>query len=343
MKALVKYSRGYGHVEIRDMLPPSPGHGEALVRVSRAGLCGSDLHIFEDRIAIPIRVPVVLGHELCGVVSEVGDGVDSAWLGRRVTALPSVHVCGRCHYCREGAINLCASRESMGYWHDGVFASQCVVPERCLRSVPDGIEDGSAALAEPLACAVHAVDEVAKIEAGVSVAIIGPGTIGLLCLQVALAAGAQISVYGTDRDAHRLRLADQLGAQETRVSENDWDPSTSGDEVDVVFECSGHSEGAGLGLRLARREGHYTQVGLFGESPRLDFDTTIVARELTIRGSFGQRPTSWDRALALLADGVVDPGALITHVLPLEDWEEGFDICRSGCAGKVVFDTGDRR
>ena len=342
MKALVKYSRGHGHMEIREMSPPSPGHGEALVRVSRAGLCGSDLHIFEDRIAIPIRVPVVLGHEFCGRVRAVGDGVDPAWVGRRVTAMPSVRVCGRCRYCREGALNLCASRESMGYWHDGAFAPECVVPERCLRSLPDGVEDDAATLCEPLACAVHAVDEVTAIEAGTTVAIIGPGTIGLLCLQVALAAGAQVAVYGTPRDAHRLQLADQLGAQATSVEAPAYegDLRTDGDNVEVVFECSGHAEGAALGLRLTRRMGHYTQIGLFGEPPMLDFDTTVVARELTIRGSFGQRPSSWDRALELLAQGFVDPTALITHVLPLEDWEAGFEICRSGRAGKVVFDVG---
>lgn len=339
MKALVKYSRGHGNMELREVASPLPAHGEVIVRVSRAGLCGSDLHIFEDRIAIPIRVPVVVGHEFCGRVIGVGGGVDPAWVGRRVTAMPSVRVCGRCRFCREGALNLCASRESMGYWHDGAFAPECVVPVRCLRCVPDDIEDGAAALVEPLACAVHAVEEVTVIPAGATVAIVGPGTIGLLCLQVALAAGARVAVYGTARDTHRLRLAEQLGAHATGVGMTaDEVDNPTGDGVDFVFECSGNADGAALGLRLTRRMGHYTQVGLFGEPPRLDFDTTVVARELTIRGSFGQRPSSWDRALELMAAGSVNPAALITHVLPLQDWESGFEVCRSGRAGKVLFD-----
>ena len=167
----------------------------------------------------------------------------------------------------------------------------------------------------------------------------GPGIVLHGGLQVAPAAGARVAVYGTARDTHRLRLAEQLGAHATGVGMTaDEVDNPTGDGVDFVFECSGNADGAALGLRLTRRMGHYTQVGLFGEPPRLDFDTTVVARELTIRGSFGQRPSSWDRALELMAAGSVNPAALITHVLPLQDWESGFEVCRSGRAGKVLFD-----
>lgn len=346
MTALRKTERGAGHVELCDVPVPVPEAGEALIAVSHAGVCGSDLHILEDNIAIPIRVPVTMGHEISGTVSAVGADVDPSWIGRRVTALPSVRRCGRCRWCKAGDINLCAERESMGYSHDGAFAPWCVVPEVCLRSLPDGISSPAAALTEPLACAIHAVEEVGQLQAGQSVAIVGPGPIGLLCLQVCVAAGAAIVlVAGTQADASRLRLARSLGAvsiaDDVETAADVVNTATHGEGADVVLECSGNPKGADLALSLVRRQGTYIQVGLFGQAPRLTLDTTVVARELTLRGTFGQRPSSWDRALALLAAGGVDPGALITDVLPLRQWQQAFDRCRQGTGGKVVFDLQD--
>ena len=343
MQALVKYARGAGHMEVREVPSPAPGPGEVRIRVAAAGVCGSDLHIHDDEIAIPIRVPVVVGHEFSGVVAEAGAGVDPTWVGRRVTAMPSVRVCGQCRYCRQGDLNLCPQRESMGYWHDGAFAPECVVPERCLWRLPDGVDDRAAALAEPLACAVHAVCEITDVRPGEVVAIIGPGNIGLLCLQVAVAVGARVVALGLPRDAHRLERARQLGAALALQTDPPEVPAravadlTEGYGADVVLECSGSAAGANLGLELIRKQGRYTQVGLFGEAPRVALDR-LVAREVIARGTFGQRPSSWRRALELMAGGAVDLGALVSDVLPLAQWQVGFDLCRTGAGFKVVFD-----
>ena len=203
------------------MAEPVPGPGEVLVEVEAAGICGSDLHVYGDEIAIPIRVPVVVGHEFSGVVAAVGDKVESVAPGMRVTALPSVRICGECRYCRSGAINLCLRRESMGYWHDGSFAPLCVAPERCIRELPTNVGFRAAALSEPLACAVHAVVELTRVSAGDLVAVVGPGSIGLLCLQVALAEGGRAVVLGRREDRKRLELALRLGAERVVVVEGE--------------------------------------------------------------------------------------------------------------------------
>ena len=345
MKGLVKYARGHGNMEIRDIQQPVPSEREVLVQVEATGICGSDLHVFEDSIAIPMRVPVVVGHEFSGVVIEVGDVVETVTPGMRVTALPSVRICGRCRYCRRGSINLCIGRESMGYYHDGSFTRQCLVPERCVRQLPDNVSYRAAAMSEPLACAVHAVVELTRVSAGDLVAIVGPGSIGLLCLQVVLAEGGKAVVFGRKQDEKRLQLARRLGAQTTVIIDTE-DPEavmkehSDGYGADVVLECSGSSSGAGLALRLVRKEGKYTQVGLF--SGPIDFDLEIVAvKELQFTGSFGQQPASWKRALDLMHDGKVDTEALISHELPLADWNRAFEVFRSQEGIKILLDVTD--
>ena len=343
VKGLVKYARGPGNMEVREVAEPVPGPGEVLVEVEAAGICGSDLHVYEDAIAIPIRVPVVVGHEFSGVVAAVGEGVGAVAPGMRVTALPSVRICGECRYCRRGAINLCLGRESMGYWHDGSFAPLCVAPERCIRELPANVGFRAAALSEPLACAVHAVSELTRVSAGDLVAVVGPGSIGLLCLQVALAEGGRVVVFGRRQDRGRLELALRLGAERVvMVEEEDAEAVVAelsgGYGADVVLECTGHPSGAALALKLVRKQGKYTQVGLFGAPVEFDLEAVAV-RELRFTGSFGQQPTSWSRALELMRSGKVDTGALITHQLPLAEWREAFDLFERQEGVKMLLDV----
>ncbi|MBM3276538.1 MAG: zinc-binding dehydrogenase [Candidatus Handelsmanbacteria bacterium] len=343
MKGLVKYARGQGHMEVREVgeCPLEPG--ELRIRVEAAGICGSDLHIYHDQIAVPIRVPVVLGHEFSGRVVEVGEGVSPSRLGQRVTAMPSVRICGVCRYCRQGSINLCIRRQSMGYWHDGAFAPTCAVPERCVMELPEGVDFRAGALAEPLACAVHAVCEQTRISAGDLVAIVGPGTIGLLCLQVVKAEGGIALVCGLEQDRARLELARQLGADHLAVVDREDAVAKAralgeGYGADVVLECSGHPAGARLALELVAKGGRYTQVGLFGEPIEIDLEQ-IAVREIRFSGSFGQKPTAWKCALKLLETGRVDTRRLITHEVPLEHWREAFDLFERQEGVKLLLDV----
>ncbi|MFN2292540.1 MAG: zinc-binding dehydrogenase [Anaerolineae bacterium] len=346
MKALVKYAPGKGHVEIREVPEPAAGPGQVKVEVEAAGVCGSDLHIYHDQIAITIEPPVVMGHEFAGVVTEVGHGIERLRPGDRVTCETTAWSCGHCLQCRLGHYNMCAERKVVGYGVDGCFARACVVNERQVHLLPDNVTFQAGALTEPLACAVHAVLELTSISAGDRVMITGPGPVGLLCLQLVKAAGGFALMCGTSQDAERLALAKRLGADVT-VDVDDQDALdvvldlTGGQGADVVLECAGAPPAARLGLKATRRGGQYTQVGLFPAPFELKFDM-IAYKELRVTGSLGQRWTSWRRALSLMAHGQVDTGALVSHVLPLTEWREAFRLAEEGEGLKVVLEPASR-
>ncbi len=343
MRALVKTDRGPGNMEIREVVERPLEADEVRIAIREAGICGSDLHIYHDQINIPIRPPVVVGHEFSGDIAEFGSGIENVSLGDRVTALTAYSYCGLCRYCRTEYYNLCPNRESLGYMHDGAFAPRTIVPARNVLPLPDNVDFRAGAFTEPLACCVHAVTELTGVSAGDRVAIVGPGAIGLLCLQVVLAEGGRAIVLGTGSDAGRLDLARQLGAEFTlNVEENDAHAFaldlTEGYGVDTVLECSGHPGGAQLALQLVRKQGKYTQVGLFGKLITLDFEQ-IAFKELVVTGSLGQKPTAWKRALQFLASGKIDVHSLISHTFPLSQWQEAFKTFENRQGVKLFFDV----
>ncbi|HHW14953.1 MAG TPA: alcohol dehydrogenase catalytic domain-containing protein [Firmicutes bacterium] len=328
MKALFKTAAGPGNMEVREAPVPSPGPGEVMVEVKYTGICGSDLHIYHSDIAIPVRPPVITGHEFSGVVAELGEGVTGWRVGERVTAETAVIRCDTCRYCRVGAYNVCPERKTLGYWVNGAFAKYTVVPARNLHRLPENVDFLIGAMTEPTACCVRAVNELTHIQGGDVVAVIGPGPIGLVCAQLAQAEGAEVVVLGTTKDAPRLEVAKQLGAKAT-VDVLTQDPAeiladlTRGQGPDVVLECSGSPAGANLGLNLVRRHGQYTQVGLFGRPIEIDFER-VCYKEAKVTGSIGSVWTSWDKALRFMATGRIDLKPLASEVLPLTEWQEGF-------------------
>lgn len=328
MEAVMKVAAGVGNVELRDIPEPRPGPGQALVEVAAAGICGTDLHIFHDEFKT--TPPVVLGHEVAGRVVEVGPGVPGDLLSRRVTTETYFYTCGTCRYCRSGHVNLCLKRRSIGSAVDGGFARYVVVPVGNLHELPANVSDRAGALTEPLACVTHALLGSPVLRPGDVVAITGPGAIGLLATQVARAAGATVVVLGTAADAARLDLAKRLGAAHTVVV-GEEDPhallaevSPEGLGADVVIECSGAGPAAAQLLSLARRRGHYLQVGLFGKPVAWDLDQ-VCFRELLVSGSNASTPESWLRALELLRSGQVDTEAIVTGEYPLSGWRDAFD------------------
>jgi len=328
VKAVVKYAHGQGNVELRDMPEPFPGPDEVKIKVEAAGICGSDLHIYQSDIKLAIRPPVIMGHEFSGVVAEAGSSVSRWKPGDRVTSETSAQVCGECVPCRTGNYNVCAEKRLIGYWFNGAFAKYCVVPSRLVHRLPDNVNLLSGALCEPLACCVNGVLEKTVISPGDVVAIAGPGTIGLLSLQLAKAQGAFIILCGTDLDEKRLELGRKLGADVT-VNVQKEDPwkvvseLTNGAGADVFIECSGSPNAVCMGLQLVRRGGRYTQIGLTGHAFEMDFDT-IAYKEVTVKGSLGQRWTCWKRGIRLLSEGLVKTEPLISDILPLSQWETGF-------------------
>ena len=345
MKALVKYQAGDGFMELRDLPEPTPGPGQVLVEVQCTGICGSDLHILHHDIAIPIRPPVVTGHEFAGVVRALGAGVEGWREGDRVVAETAFSYCGTCRHCREGFYNVCDQRRTLGYWYDGAFARYTVLPAGRLHRLPESLSFLEGAFTEPLACITHAVFELTRILPGDLVLVSGPGSVGLATLQAAKAQGARVLVAGAGVDAERLQTARELGADWTvDVSAEPLAGKvadlTGGTGVDVVLECSGAPQAVEAGLLAVRKRGQFTQIGLFGRPFTLDFER-ICFKEIKVTGSLGSRWASWEMALQLLSAGKVDARRLVSHVLPLTEWRRAFAMFERKEGRKLVLEPVD--
>jgi L-iditol 2-dehydrogenase len=326
---LAKLAPGEGNVDLAERPERSPGPGEVALDVAAAGVCGTDLHIWLGEYdSVP---PVTMGHEVCGTVASLGDGVDGAWRGARVAVETFFSTCGECAYCRAGKLSVCERRRSIGTHVDGGFAPRLVLPARNLHRVPDGLGDTAAALSEPLACVCNSLLDPSAVQAGDDVLVTGPGAIGLIAAQVARAAGGRVIVRGTERDGPRLALAGVLGF-ETSVAGRGEPP-----EADVVVECSGAGPGIADALRAARRRGRVVQMGLRGADVTIPYDL-ICFHELTVTAGFASNPGSWRRAMALLEAGAVELEPLVTEVVPLRDWRRAFDASRAGDGVKFVLD-----
>ena len=341
MQALVKYSKGPGNMEIREIPDPNPGPGEVKIEVKFAGICGSDIHIYHDNIAIPLNLPVVTGHEFSGVVKAIGEGVTSCKLGDRVTSETAIDYCGQCFNCKTGRYNLCNGRKTLGYWYNGAFAKFTIVPQDKIHLLPKKISFIEGALLEPLACVTHATMDQGIMNPTDIVLITGPGAIGLMALQVAKAYGAKVFISGTNYDIDRLEFAKKLGADRViNIQKEDIyqiiKEETYNCGVDVVFECSGSSSAIKVNMDLIKKRGRYNQIGLTEEMTSLDFNQ-ICYKELKVTGSLGSIWTSWENAISLVKNDKVDLKCLVTHQFPLSSWKEGFDIFENKQGIKIVL------
>ncbi|MFA6508185.1 MAG: zinc-binding dehydrogenase [Treponemataceae bacterium] len=340
MKALMKIGKGPGSVELRDIPEPTPKANEIKVKIHAAGICGTDLHIVKDEYAADY--PVVMGHEYSGTVEEVGAAVKDFKKGDRVVSLTAAVTCGHCRYCYSGLLMLCPERKSIGSGVNGAFAEYMVVPAHLAFKIPDSISMEEAALSEPFACIVRSVIEMASVKAGDIVLVSGPGTIGLITLQVAVASGAKVIVAGTTADAERMKLAQTLGAVKTiNVETQDLFAEAAayiGDKegFDLVFECAGHWRSAENCLKAVKKSGQYIQIGLYGKKVEFDHDLALK-NEVRILNSFAQERTSWERALRLFRLGMVNLKPLVSFTYPLEQWETAFEKAFNKEGFKILF------
>jgi L-iditol 2-dehydrogenase len=341
MKALQKTERGPGHLRLRDVRDPSCGPGQLKIKVVEAGICGTDLHIARDEV--PNRPPVTLGHEIAGIVGEVGSGVKRARVGDRVTVSPYMSVlCGQCRYCRAGYYALCSERLAVGHAVDGGFAPYCIVHDDQVYKLPDNVDLDVGALAEPLACSVQAVCELAHVEPGDLVLVSGPGPVGLMTLQLAKAQGARVVVAGLASDEHRLAVARRMGAEVTvNVEEENIvdvvQRLNHGYGADYAFECAGTGSSLNQCLTAVRKLGTCVLLGLSGAPAQINPDD-IVNKQLTIRGSISHTFDTWDRTIAIMAKGLVDLRPIISHKLPLSEWQEGFRLAEERGGLKIILE-----
>ena len=329
MKALLKTQKGNGFLEIRDVPEPRPKAGEVKIEVAACGVCGTDIHVRHDQF--PYWPPVILGHEFTGTIVETDPDCRSAKVGQRVVAEPHTQACGVCPLCRTGNIQICPHKRSPGWGIDGGMARYICYPEKLLHLLPDGMSFDQGALVEPTANAVTDVIERAEVKAGDFVVVIGPGPIGLLAAMVARAAGArEVVVVGTPNDVKlRLQKAKELGF--TTINRGEINPvnavmeMTAGLGADLLVECSGAPRAIPEIVDFVRKRGTICAIGLTGnrpvELPWDKFNSKVVDLVFNMSTSY----TSWDRTISLIHKGLVPAEQLITHRVPLEQWEELFD------------------
>ena len=342
MKALVKYEKGRHKVRLMECEAPHAGAGQVRIKVAYAGICGTDLHIYEEDGGYKNDPPVILGHELSGIVDEVGPGCKEELLGKAVVSETYFITCGKCFFCKTGRKNLCAQRKSIGSGVNGAMAEYIVVPADNIHLIPEGIGLKEAAMTEPMACCAQAVLEKGNVIAGSRVLITGPGAIGLMCMQFAVQCGGRVLVAGTEKDAKRLELAKSLGAEAVAYSDRPDSMKTlmsmlGENGADIVFECSGAGAAINMGLELVRKGGRFVQVGLTGKSTTLDMNL-ITLKELELFGTFAQKPVWWTRCLELVEQGKVTAAPLIEEPMPLERWKEAFEGFASGTGMKYMLD-----
>jgi L-iditol 2-dehydrogenase len=326
MPAIVKAGLGPENVVLRDVPLPVAGPGLARVRVTATGICGTDIHVAHDEYAC--EPPVVMGHEILGVVESVGDAADQAWVGARVACETYFSACESCECCRAGRRNLCPRRRSLGSFEDGGFAEFVVMPVTNLHRLPEWLGEFDGVLSEPLACVAQCLLDPPVINAGDTVLVTGPGAMGQLAAQVARAQGGLVTLAGLPRDADRLAVAEGLGILTTT--------SVPGAEsFDVVIECSGSAPGAEAALTAAKRGGRYVQVGIFGKPVTLPFDT-VLYKELLVSSGFASTATSWNRAMALIEQKLVSLGPLVSAQVPLSEFEKAFASAAAGEGIKTI-------
>lgn len=337
MKALVKYGKSENDIELREISEPIPQANEVKVKVKATGICGTDLYGYSA-----LKPPVVLGHETAGIVVEVGEEVKNIKAGDRVTTETTAYICGQCKFCQSKDYNLCIYRKGLGSAVNGAFAEYFVIRKESIHQIPPHIDFNSASLFEPLSCATHAVTEQANLLSHETVLVLGPGPLGLLTAQIAKSLGAKVIICGIEGDEKRLSIAKKLGINQIfNIKKKDikscLSKLTLGYGVDVVFECSGSVEAVEYGLNLIRKGGRYIQEGIIHKPIQLRFDQILFDKELSIIGSRTQKPSSWVKAINLVNEGKVNLEELVSDVLPLSNWKEGFRRAKKKNSIKVIL------
>jgi len=339
MKALVK-SRPEPGIWLEEVPIPECGPNDALIRIVKTAICGTDIHIFNwdkwSQKTIP--VPMVVGHEFAGVVEKVGPEVRGLAPGDRVSAEGHI-TCGHCRNCRAGKRHLCRNTVGVGVNRPGCFAEYLCVPAGNVFKLSEAITDDLGAILDPLGNAAHTALSFDLV--GEDVLITGAGPIGMMAAAICRFAGARHVVI-TDVNDYRLGLAAKLGATRT--------VNVTGERLETVMEELGMTEGFDVGLEMsgnpaAFREllermnygGKLALLGIFAEETPIDW-TKVVFKGLLLKGIYGREMfETWYKIAAMLQSGL-DVSAAITHRFHVAEYLDGFEVMRSGQSGKVILD-----
>ncbi|HET9977671.1 MAG TPA: L-idonate 5-dehydrogenase [Burkholderiaceae bacterium] len=330
MDALVIHAPG--DLRVEDLPTPAVGPGQVRVRVRTGGICGSDLHYYQHGGfgSIRIQQPMVLGHEVAGVIEEVGAAVAGLSVGDRIAVSPS-RPCSVCRFCQLGLQNHCLDMRYFGSAMrmphvQGAFRKELVIETHQAHPLRDGVSDAEGAMAEPLAVALHAVNRAGAL-LGRKVLVTGCGPIGAMTVIAARRAGAT-HIVATDVVAQPLRKAALVGADETINVAEPGDAlaryAADKGQFDVLFECSGNERALRAGFDVLRPRGIVVQLGLSASEMTLPLNT-VVAKEFDLRGAF-RFHEEFATAVALINQGLVDLKPLVSATLPYRDASRAFAL-----------------
>ena len=343
MKALVKTENGPG-LTMTEVPIPQMGMRDVLIKVSKVGICGTDLHIYEWDAWAQNRVKLgtITGHEFMGYVVDVGKAVRGIQVGDRVSAEGHIG-CGHCYCCRTGQGHICDRVDIIGVDVNGCFAEYVCMPEENVWKLHTSIPDEIGAIHDPLGNAMHTVmvDDVS----GQNVLVSGAGTIGLLIVNIARAAGA-LHIACLDINAKKLRVAKQMGAdvavdpREPDIEKKLLAETRGGRGFDVMLEASGSEAGIRTGFRLLRSGGWAALLGIPHSDISFNLADDVIFKGITIHGVNGRRMfETWYQVESFLTNGRLNVEPIITHHLPLHRYAEGFAAMIRGEAIKVVMDV----
>jgi len=341
MKALWKESAGRGLV-LKETPIPQLNDDEALIKVSVASICGTDLHIYiwNDWAKGRIKPPIIAGHEFAGTVVDVGKNVHRVKKGDFVSA--ETHIsCGHCFQCLIGHPEICENLKILGVDINGAFAEYVAIPEKVLWVNPPTIKEDFASIQEPLGNAVDTV--LAEDVSGKTVLLTGAGPIGLLGVGVARAFGAT-KIIVSDLSDYHLDIAKKMGA-DIVVNAKSADlkkvvlDETQGHGVDVGLEFSGSESAFSDLLKSVRAGGRVSLLGLFNKnSVSINLNDDVIFKKIRIYGITGRRIfETWNIVSNLLSSGRLDVSPVITHKLPLEEFDKGMELMETQMSGKVIL------
>ena len=339
MKALVKERAGPGFT-LKDVPEPKIRDDEVLIRVRRAGVCGTDVHIYEwdDWAKGRVKPPITVGHEFAGDVAEVGQLVTDVRVGDRVTAEGHI-VDGRCLLCRTGNAHVCPFTKIIGVDRDGCFAEYIAMPATNVWHLDDAISFDIGGIHDPMGNAFHTA-LTADIP-GSTVLITGCGPIGIFAVGICRTAGAS-RIIASDVNPKRLELARMMGAHDT-VRPDEAEAvvrrHTDGLGVDVALEMSGVPSAIHQALALVRVGGRVQMLGIPAKPMEIDLATEVIFKGITLYGVVGRRMyDTWHQMTRFLRSGKFDPTPVITHRFPLSEADAAISAIKSGEAGKVIFE-----
>jgi len=329
-----------GKIEFREVSRPAPAPDEVLIRISRIGVCGSDIHVYHG-LHPYTSFPVVQGHEVSGIIVEVGARVKGLAPGDPVVFMPQV-TCGECYPCRHGMYHICDHLKVMGFQTGGAAQEFFPVQAEKVLKLPDTVSLDQGAMIEPVSVGVHALSRAGNVK-DLKVLVLGAGTIGNLVGQVAMAQGAA-RVMITDVSPYKLEMARRCGFEHV-VDTRQADLGESilqafgPDKADLILECVGAQATISQAVANARKGSTIVVVGVFGKKPEVDLGL-VQDRELTLVGTLMYQKRDYEKAIELVAGGKLNLGPMISHRFPFRQYLQAYETIETlhGETMKVMID-----